>query len=457
MYPKYKKIHFVGIGGIGMSGIAELLLNLGYEITGSDIADSEVTRRLKGLGCRISIGHEASQIESAEVVVISSAIPPDNPELLAAKADPHMMVIKRAEMLAELMRLKYGIAVAGMHGKTTTTTMVAHVLVAGGLDPTVIIGGKVEAWGTTALLGGGDFLVAEADESDGSFLLLTPTINVVTNIDREHLDYYAGLNEIRDVFLRFMHKVPFYGVDILCLDDPNIQSLIPLIDKRMITYGLSPQADLRAEGIRTEGRNSVYRAFYQNEELGEVMITVPGLHNVLNSLAAVAVGVELGVGFDAIRDGLATMGDIGRRFQVLGEARGVTVIDDYGHHPTEIKAVLATLSSMYPGRRKVVLFQPHRYTRTNALMDDFTTAFYGCHRLLVMEIYAASEQPIEGVTGRRLTGEIIRHGHQETTFVGEGDDALEAVLREVREGDVLLTLGAGNVWQMGKRILERLE
>ncbi|SHG11129.1 UDP-N-acetylmuramate--L-alanine ligase [Desulfacinum infernum DSM 9756] len=456
MYKRYQHIHFVGIGGIGMSGIAELLLNLGYRISGSDVRASDITRRLESLGARIFIGHDPTHVGGADVVVLSSAIREDNPEVVAARKRGNVPVIRRAEMLAELMRLKYSVLVAGAHGKTTTTSMVATVLARGGLDPTVIIGGKLNAWGTNAKLGSGDFVVAEADESDGTFLLLSPTIAVVTNIDLEHVDFYRDLDHIRETFLEFVNKVPFYGQAILCLEDENIQHLLPRVEKRFVTYGFSSQADFQARDVRVDGPRTLYRAFHRDRELGQVVLPIPGRHNVLNSLAAVAAGVELDLGWEDIQRGLEDMTGVQRRFHVKGEAAGVLVLDDYGHHPTEIRAVLSALSESYPDRRKVVAFQPHRYSRTRGLMDQFAKCFYQSDVLLVTEIYAAGEAPMEGVTGKRLAEEVARYGHHDITYCETLDGMTEALLQRVQPGDVVVTLGAGNIWQVGDNLLERL-
>jgi UDP-N-acetylmuramate--alanine ligase len=456
VYKRYQHIHFVGIGGIGMSGIAELLLNLGYRISGSDVRASDITRRLESLGARIFIGHDPAHVEGADVVVLSSAIREDNPEVVAARKRGNVPVIRRAEMLAELMRLKYSVLVAGAHGKTTTTSMVATVLARGGLDPTVIIGGKLNAWGTNAKLGSGDFVVAEADESDGTFLLLSPTIAVVTNIDLEHVDFYRDLDHIRETFLEFVNKVPFYGQAILCLEDENIQHLLPRVEKRFVTYGFSSQADFQARDVRVDGPRTLYRAFHRDRELGQVVLPIPGRHNVLNSLAAVAAGVELELGWEDIQRGLEDMTGVQRRFHVKGEAAGVLVLDDYGHHPTEIRAVLSALSESYPNRRKVVAFQPHRYSRTRGLMDQFAKCFYQSDVLLVTEVYAAGEAPLEGVTGKRLAEEVARYGHHEITYCETLDGMTEALLQRVQPGDVVVTLGAGNIWQVGEALLERL-
>lgn len=457
MYKRSYHIHFVGIGGIGMSGIAELLLNLGHQVSGSDIQESEITRRLETLGATISYSHQPQQVAGADAVVVSSAIDADNPEVTAANMDYHIPVIRRAEMLAELMRLKYAVLVAGAHGKTTTTSMVGTVMAEGGLDPTVIIGGRLNAWGTNAKLGQGDFVVAEADESDGTFLLYSPTISLVTNIDTEHLDFYKDLDEIKETFLEFINQVPFYGVNILCLEDENIQSLLPRIKKRIVTYGFSAQADFQARDLAFDGLNVSYRAFHRGQELGKVTLPIPGRHNALNSLAAVAVGHELEIPFSAICRGLQEMTGVQRRFQIKGEVNGVTVIDDYGHHPTEIKAVLKTMASSFPGRRRFVLFQPHRYTRTQALFEHFTTAFYQSDVLIVTEIYAASEPVIPGVHAEKLTTAIQKHGHGNVRYIPDHLALVPSLVEEVREGDVVLTLGAGNIWQTGEALLEKLK
>jgi UDP-N-acetylmuramate--alanine ligase len=456
MYKRSYHIHFVGIGGIGMSGIAELLLNLGHQVSGSDIQESEITRRLETLGATIFYSHQPQQVAGADAVVVSSAIDSDNPEVAAANMDYHIPVIRRAEMLAELMRLKYAVLVAGAHGKTTTTSMVGTVMAEGGLDPTVIIGGRLNAWGTNAKLGQGDFVVAEADESDGTFLLYSPTISLVTNIDTEHLDFYKDLDEIKETFLEFINQVPFYGLNILCLEDENVQGLLPRIKKRMVTYGFSTQADFQARDLAFDGLNVSYRAFYRGQELGKVNLPIPGRHNALNSLAAVAVGHELEIPFSAICSGLQEMTGVQRRFQIKGEVNGVTVIDDYGHHPTEIKAVLKTMALSFPGRRRFVLFQPHRYTRTQALFEDFTTAFYQSDVLIVTEIYAASEPVIPGVHAENLTTAIQKHGHGNVKYIPDHLALVPSLIEEVREGDVVLTLGAGNIWQTGEALLEKL-
>lgn len=439
-----------------MSGIAELLLNLGYHVSGSDLRETDITRRLASLGAVIHVGHLPEHVKGADVVVLSSAISEDNPEAKAARSLSKVPVIRRAEMLAELMRLKYSVLVAGAHGKTTTTSMVSTVLARGGLDPTVVIGGKLNAWGTNAKLGKGDFMVAEADESDGTFLLLPPTIAVVTNIDLEHLDFYRDLDHIQQTFLEFINKIPFYGQAVLCLEDENIQGLLPQISKRFVTYGFSSQADFQAKDVKTAGLATSYRAFHHGEELGEIEIPIPGRHNVLNSLAAVAVAKELDMDWPDIQAGLRDMTGVQRRFQIKGEARGVIVLDDYGHHPTEIRAVLETLAGCYPDRRRIVAFQPHRYTRTCALMDQFARCFYHSDVLLISEIYAASEKPIPGVSGSLLAEQIAAHGHHDLYFCATLEEMTDRLQDMVAPGDVVITLGAGNILQVGEWLLERL-
>ena len=456
MYLKKYHIHFVGIGGIGMSGIAELLLNLGYKVSGSDLQTSEITERLKGLGGIIFAGHGADQISGADVVVTSSAVGRENPEVLAA-GRISIPVIPRAEMLAELMRLKYSVAIAGAHGKTTTTSMVASVLAQGGLDPTVVIGGKLKSIGSNAVLGKGDFIVAEADESDGSFLKYSPAIAVVTNIDREHLDYYQDLETIKAVFLDFIDRIPFYGLAILCLDNESIQDLIPKIKKRYITYGMSSQADFQIRDVEFEKRRSCFSVYRQGHKLGRFTLNLPGIHNVYNATASIATGVELDVPLDAIESALQTLEGVQRRLEIKGEMNGITVVDDYGHHPTEIKTTLHAIEECWPDNRKIIVFQPHRYTRTRALFDDFTRSFYQSDILLVLPIYAAGEQKIEGVTGRRLCEDIKAHGHKEVIYSEGQEDAVTYLKENLKPGDVLLTLGAGDVWKVGMDILKALD
>ena len=455
MYGKIDKIHFVGIGGIGMSGIAEVLLNLGYKVSGSDLRGSETTERLEGLGAEIGIGHTAGNLQNVDVVVTSSAVHDDNPEVIEAKR-LHVPVIPRAEMLAELMRMKYGIAIAGTHGKTTTTSMTAAVLGHGGIDPTIVIGGKLNAIGTNARLGQGKFLVAEADESDGSFLLLSPTIAVVTNIDADHLDHYSGIEEIKDTFVEFINKVPFYGLAILCLDDMNIREILPRVKKRYTTYGLSAQADIRATHVRHDGFMTSFIAHYKGYRLGEIAFPMPGPHNVLNAMACIAVALELDVPFAAIQEGFAGFSGVGRRFTVKGEPQGVMVVDDYGHHPAEIKATLAAARQGWPERRIVAAFQPHRYTRTHELFNDFVTAFYDADVLILTDVYAAGEQPIEGATAERLAEEIRRHGQKDVTHIANRELIPEHLAGIVKEGDIVITLGAGTIWQQGESLVRLL-
>ncbi len=454
MFKKIQRLHFVGIGGSGMSGIAEVLLTLGYRVSGSDLAASEATRRLESLGGTIFIGHRAAHVEGAQVVVISSAVAPSNVEVVAAR-ERMIPVIPRAEMLAELMRLKYGIAVAGAHGKTTTTSMIATVLAHGGLDPTAVIGGKLNRFGGPAKLGQGEFLVAEADESDGSFLKLSPTIAVVTNIDREHLDHYGDLDRIKQAFLDFMNKVPFYGTVILCLDEPHLQALLPRIEKRSRTYGRTSHADLTAREIAFGPKGTRFAAVLNGTDLGRFSLSAPGGHNVSNAMAAILVGLELDLPVEAIRDGLAQFSGVERRFQIRGEAGGVMVVDDYGHHPTEIRATLAGAKEGW-GRRVVVVFQPHRYTRTRDLFAEFCTAFYQADVLVVTDIYPAGEAPIAGVTAQALAAAIREHGHRDATYAESREAAVERVAKTARPGDMVITLGAGDVWKVGAALLERL-
>jgi UDP-N-acetylmuramate--alanine ligase len=458
MYRKNKHIHFVGIGGIGMSGIAELLLNLGYKISGSDLQESDITHRLESLGGTINIGHDAAWIKEADVVVTSSAIAADNPEVQSA-VNSHIPVIPRAEMLAELMRLnKFGIAIAGSHGKTTTTSMVAWVLAQAGLDPTIVIGGKVDCLGgSNAKLGEGDFLIAEADESDGSFLKLEPVLEVVTNIDLEHLDYYNSIEEIKSVFLEFIDKIPFYGAAILCMDDTHVASILPEIKKRILTYGLTRQANVYARGISTSGLNSCFEVFRENELLGEITLALAGEHNVYNALATVTVGLELDIPFAVIAAALQSFSGVQRRLQIKGERRDITVVDDYGHHPTEIRATLSALRDAWPKRRLVVLFQPHRYSRTKALAEEFYTAFHEADILLLTEIYSASESPIPGVSSEALLNGIKQHGHRNAYFEPSFEKLLDRTMDILAPGDVVLSLGAGNIWQAGEKLLELMQ
>ena len=456
MYRKKYHIHFVGVGGIGMSGIAELLLNLGYAVSGSDLRASDITERLRSLGGVIHEGHAAEQIHDADVVVTSSAVRPDNPEVQAAHR-ASIPVIPRAEMLAELMRLKYSVAVAGAHGKTTTTSIIAAVLANGGLDPTVVIGGKLIGVGTNAVLGRGDFIVAEADESDGSFLRYSPAIAVVTNIDREHLDFYADLAAIQRVFLEFIDRIPFYGLAVLCLDNEPIQDLLPQIKKRYATYGMNPQADFQIRHVVVEGRRTRFSVFHRRRKLGRFKLNLPGVHNVYNATASIAVAIELDIPVARIQSALQSLSGVQRRLEVKGEVNGITVVDDYGHHPTEIKMTLQAVREGWPERRIVVAFQPHRYTRTHALMDEFSRAFYQSDVLVILPIYAASEEPLEGVTGQALGRQIAAHGHKQVVFADSIADAAEQLKSLLTPGDLLLTLGAGDVWKVGAELLKTPE
>jgi UDP-N-acetylmuramate--alanine ligase len=455
MFFRPQHVHFTGIGGIGMSGIAEVLLNLGYRISGSDLKLSPTTERLSGLGATVYEGHAAANVAGARALVVSSAVDEQNPEVQEAR---HLQipVIPRGELLAELMRLKYGIAVAGSHGKTTTTSMTATILNFAGLDPTVVVGGRVGTMGgSNARVGRSDFLVVESDESDGSFLKLSPIVAVVTNIDREHLDHYPSLEAIKAAFIEFVNKAPFYGAVIVCLDDPNVQSILPAIRRRTITYGTTAQADMQAIDIGCGHFSSDFRLSYRNQDLGAFHLRIPGRHNVLNATAAVAVAMELEVKPDTIREALATFSGVDRRFQVRGKEAGITVIDDYGHHPTEIRATLDG-AKLCGFRRVHVLFQPHRYTRTFHLMDEFARSFHQADSLFVMDIYAASEQPIEGVTAEALVDRIRQFGHRAAEYVGSMERGVEGLLNVAQEGDAVLTLGAGSVWQAGEKVLTRL-
>jgi len=467
MFAKIQRVHFVGIGGIGMSGIAEVLLNLGYQVSGSELKTSPVTQRLVGLGAVVVEGHKAENVTGSEVVVTSSAIAPDNPEVLEARR-LHIPVIPRAEMLSELMRLKYGVAIAGMHGKTTTTSMVAAVLAAGGLDPTVVVGGRVDAMGSNARLGKSQYLVAEADESDRSFLKLSPILAVVTNIDREHMDCYRNMRDVKRTFLDFMDRVPFYGMVVACNDDPILRRVLLQLQRRTTTYGTRRGSDFRVALGKIEGPAidhrpvSRFHVHFHEKDLGEFNLHVPGAHNVLNATAAIAVGIGLDISVEHIRIGLDisvehirgaldSFRGVDRRFQLRGQAAGITVIDDYGHHPTEIKATLAA-ARQCEYRKIHVIFQPHRYTRTRWLMEEFASAFADADSVVVLDIYAASEQPIAGITGEVLAGRIPR-----ARYVPSFADAADTLAALAQSGDMVLTLGAGSVFQLGPMILEKLK
>jgi UDP-N-acetylmuramate--alanine ligase len=453
-----RHIHFVGIGGIGMSGIAEVLLSLGenFHVTGSDLKRSQITEHLESMGARVFEGHRAENMAGANVVVTSSAVRNDNPEVVAAR-QKQIPVIPRAEMLAELMRLyQHGIAVAGTHGKTTTTSMIAHLMTTTGFDPAVVVGGRVASLGSNARHGRGEYIIVEADESDGSLLLLTPTIAVLTNIDADHLDHFTGgIEQIKKCFVSFANSVPFYGTIVLCLDDQNVQAIIPQLTRRTISYGSAAQADVSAVRIHLDssfGSQFGVRAF--GEELGEVNLRVPGEHNIHNALATIAVGLDLGIKFENIAAALNGFRGAERRFQIKGEKNGVLVVDDYGHHPTEIKATLAAARTA--GRRVVTLFQPHRYTRTRDLKDDFARSFYGADVLLIADIYAASEDPIEGVNSLAMAEQIERFGHRDVEYIGAIAGAAVKLKEVARPGDLVLTLGAGNVHQAGDELLKLL-
>jgi UDP-N-acetylmuramate--alanine ligase len=454
MYGKIKNIHFVGIGGIGMSGIAEVLLNMGYGVTGSDIRSTETVERLKRLGTHFALGHRIENVSSADVVVISSAIKEDNPEVIAAKSR-NVPVIRRAEMLSELMRLKYGIAVAGSHGKTTTTSMISTVLAHGGFDPTVVVGGRVKSLGTNARLGNGKFMVVEADESDGSFLMLSPVIAVVTNIDEEHLDHYRSIDRLEHAFSEFLNKVPFYGLAVICLDSERARSIIPRFKKRVVTYGFSDESEFRAEDINVSGFHTDFKVLYKNSLLGSVGLSVPGRHNAQNALASFAVGMELGMSFEDVKEGLHEFKGIDRRIQLKGEINGVRIIDDYAHHPEEIRATLSTLKESFSSRI-ISVFQPHRFTRTSILFDEFVRVLRDVDMLFLLDIYPAGEKPIDGVSSERLARAIKDSGNKNVSYIENADGVVDNLASVVRPGDVVVTIGAGNVWMIGEQLLEEL-
>lgn len=443
-----------------MSGIAEVLVNLDYKVSGSDLVESETTRRLKELGCDINYGHRASNLDNPHVVVTSTAVKPDNPEVTFAREN-NIPVIPRAEMLAELMRLKWGLAVAGAHGKTTTTSMIAHVLGKAGHDPTAIIGGKVNAFGSNAKLGEGEFIVAEADESDGSFLKLSPVIAVVTNIDAEHLDYYDDIDDIKNCFVEFINKVPFYGLAVLCMDSRYVREVLPRIEKRYITYGFSAQADIRAEAISLNKFETGFRVVKEGEKLGNIALKMPGLHNVANALATVAVALELDVGFETIAEAMAGFTGIKRRFEIKWDKGGIVVVDDYAHHPTEIKAALAAARGGWEGHegntRIIAAFQPHRYSRTKDLANDFTNVFDDADKLIISDIYPAGEEPIEGITGKWLYSKVKKGGHKSVEFIPDKNEVVNYLDEMVKPGDLVITLGAGDVYKVGENLIERLE
>jgi UDP-N-acetylmuramate--alanine ligase len=455
MLHKKHKIHFVGIGGIGMSGIAEVLVNLGYAVSGSDLQESDATRRLAALGARIFIGHQEENLSSdPSVVVISTAVKYSNPEVLEARRR-HVPVIPRAEMLAELMRMKYGVAVAGSHGKTTTTSMIAAVLSAAGLDPTMVIGGRVHMFGTNAKMGQGEILVAEADESDGSFLLLAPVIAVVTNIDKEHMDFHQSMERLNESFLTFINKVPFYGLAVLCVDDGNVHGLLPKVRKRFSTYGLSAEAEFSARHLKMSPEGVEFTVLRHGKALGKLQLRSPGKHSATNALAAVAVACELEIPFDQVAAAFGDFTGVHRRFEVKGEPNGILIIDDYGHHPTEIRATIGAIRDSWK-RPLTVIFQPHRYTRTRDLFEEFLTAFEGADRLVLTEIYSAGEDPIEGATGAALYQAIKRKGHLDIEFVADKNQIVAQLTPMLHSGDVALTLGAGDIYKIGDRLIEAL-
>jgi UDP-N-acetylmuramate--alanine ligase len=452
MFERFRVIHFIGIGGVGMSGIAEVLYNLGYEVTGSDLRNSETVERLRVIGLKVYVGHEPDNIDGAHVVVVSSAVRPDNPEVLEAQKRG-VPVIPRAEMLAELGRLKYAVLVAGSHGKTTTTSFISTVMAHAGFDPTVVIGGRLNAFGTNARLGRGDFIVAEADESDGSFLKLTPTIGVVTNIDREHMDFFKTMDALKGAFVSFMNKVPFYGLSVVCADDENIRQLLPSVHRKVLTYGFSPEAELRAADLRSGFMSMGFDVLLNGESLGRLTVPVPGEHNVLNALAAVGVCLELKIGFEKTREAIKGFGGIHRRLELKGEARGVRVYDDYGHHPTEIRATLRAVKDCLGAGRLFVIFQPHRYSRTRDLKEEFSSSFGDADYLVMLDIYAAGEAPLEGVSAEAIMKRMSRNN---VSYLKDKGEAAEFVAKSVRADDTVLTLGAGDVWKVGGRVLELL-
>ncbi len=454
LFSRKTRIHFVGVGGIGMSGLAEVLVNLGYPVSGSDLSKGVVVERLQSIGVKFFEKHRKDHVRGADVVVVSSAVRSDNPELEEARR-LQIPIIPRAEMLAELMRLKYGIAVAGSHGKTSTTSMVSVLLARGGLDPTMVIGGRLGILGSNAKLGRSDFMVVEADESDRSFLHLSPVAAVVTGIDREHLEAYRDMEDLKDAFVDFVNKIPFYGASLLCLDDERVQDILPRIKRRYVTYGFSTQADITADAINLSGMNSCYRLKVRGQEMGSIKLRVPGRHNVLNSLAAVGVGLELGISLEDIGAGLESYSGVDRRFQVKGDHAGILVVDDYAHHPTEIRASLATAKEAF-GRRTVVVFQPHRYSRVKELFDDFCRAFHQADLLLVTEIYPAGEDPLPDVSGQRLADGIKVHGHRDVRFVGDLQTIPKILEDQLLEGDLIMTLGAGSVTSLSDELAEMI-
>lgn len=454
MFRKSKKMHFIGIGGIGMSGIAEILINLGYDVSGSDLRESEQTKRLRQLGATIYIGHYPSNIKDYHVVVTSSAISQNNPEIIEAKKRK-IPVIHRSEMLAELVRLKHGIGVAGTHGKTTTSSMLAYILYHGGLNPTAVVGGKVLNFGSNARIGEGQYFVFEADESDGSFLKLLPTIGIVTNIDADHLDHYKYFEGIKEAFITYMNNIPFYGYSVVCMDDPVVAEVLPRIERPYVTYGFKPGANFKAANIKLLNGSTMYSCYYNDKLLGEIVLNLLGKHNIINSLAVVAVALELGLTFDVIAEAIAQFQGVGRRLEKIGETNGIVVIDDYGHHPTEIRATLDALKQL--GKRVIVVFQPHRYTRTQYLCDEFGQAFTMADELFLTEIYPAGEEPIEGVSSNLIQQSVKKHEGRDVVVIPHLDQVPDYISSIVRKGDVIVTLGAGDIYKAGHAILSMLD
>ena len=451
---KIQRIHFIGIGGSGMSGIAEVLINQDYEVSGSDPSSNRVTDHLKTLGADIRHNHSAENVSGKHVVVVSSAISDDNVEVQAAR-EQSIPVIPRAEMLAELMRMKYGIAIAGTHGKTTTTSLVATVLAAGNLDPTVVIGGRIKNMGGHAKLGQSQYLIAEADESDGSFLKLSPTLAVVTTLDEEHMDFYLTIENMKSTFLQFLNRIPFYGAAILCMDDANLQSLLPRIEKRTITYGLKSQADYTARNISVEGLKTYFTVYHHGKKLGKILSGALGRHNVCNTLAAVAVGMELNMDFPTIAESLKTFTGVQRRFEILKQSESLIIVDDYGHHPVEIQATLSTAKEVWPDRRLVIVFQPHRYSRTKHLMESFFSSFNDADQLLLLDIYSAGEEAEEGIHSQRIAEGVKEFGHKNVEYIGSTQSVIPHLQKILKPGDIVMTLGAGNIGELSHRLASR--
>ena len=454
MFRNSKKMHFIGIGGIGMSGIAEILINIGYEVSGSDLRASEQTKRLESLGGKIFIGHSSSNILDYNVVVTSSAIDTSNPEIIEARKRK-IPIIHRSEMLAELIRLKHGIGIAGTHGKTTTSSMLASVLSDGGMNPTAIIGGKVFNFGSNARIGQGEYIVFEADESDGSFLKLLPTIAIVTNIDADHLDHYKYFEGLKEAFLTYINNIPFYGYSVLCTDDNVIRELLPRIERPYYTYGFNDDADFTAHNVRMDNGKTCFTCNYKENPIGDFTLSQLGNHNVLNSLSVIAVSLEIGLKYEAIREGLKNFEGVGRRLERIGEKNNILVMDDYGHHPTEIRATLSALKNL--GRRIVVIFQPHRYSRTKLLWDEFGRSFSHADEIFLTGIYPAGEDPIEGISSELILQAVKKHGNRDAALIEKFEDIADSVARVLKEGDIVVTLGAGDIYKIGTAILDRLK